>query len=267
MSSTAAVATVLLTGASKGIGRAIAIKLAESNKYKLALLSRNLSSLKETENLCKNINNNVKTYLLKCDVTNSFELKKCIEKCENEFGPLCILINNAGILYKHMIDDNIDFNKIQESYDINVKAVIISCAYSLPFIKKNTSKYPNLTFAVINIGSIVSTLRGSSTKMGIYMSTKFAVRGFTTSLFKEVRDYGIKTSLIMPGFVNTEMVNEITHPGASNKDIRNKMIPANDVANAVNFVLNSSSKCCPLEMLLYPQDDVMKYLVGTNSKL
>ena len=68
-------------------------------------------------------------------------------------------------------------------------------AHIIPLIKKK-KKYPSLTCAVINIGSTASTLRGGSTRLSIYGATKFAIRGFTTNLFKELRDDGIKTSCI-----------------------------------------------------------------------
>ena len=63
------------------------------------------------------------------------------------------------------------------------------------------------------------------------------------------------------------MVTEVTHPGSSDSAIRDKMLMPTDVANAVQFVILSSPKCCPLEVLLYPQNDVMKYLSGAQSKL
>ena len=88
--------TVLITGASRGIGRNIAIHLSLSKKYKLVLLSRNQEKLSETVDLCKQINNNVQLMALQCDINDTNQLKECIKKA-GEFGPYAVLINNAGI--------------------------------------------------------------------------------------------------------------------------------------------------------------------------
>ena len=79
--------TILITGASKGIGKAIAIHLAQHIACKLALLSRNESLLNETANLCKAQNGNIETLCISCDISNKYQFQECIDKIENEFGP------------------------------------------------------------------------------------------------------------------------------------------------------------------------------------
>jgi len=258
--------SVLITGASKGIGRAIAVKLAYNNQYKLALLSRDTNKLIETKKICEMVNPNVDIMLISCDITDNNKLKQNIDKINDTFGPLMILVNNAGYLYKHLINDEINYKNVQKSYDINVNAIINTCTYAMKYLIENKKKYPELTSAVVNIGSTASTLRGGSARLSIYASTKFAIRGFTTFLFKELRDYGIKVSIVMPGFVNTEMITNETHPGSSTKQVRQSMLKPNDVANAVEFVINSDQTCCPLEMLLYPQYNVMDVIKAQEKK-
>jgi 3-oxoacyl-[acyl-carrier protein] reductase len=99
--------------------------------------------------------------------------------------------------------------------------------------------------AVINISSI----SGKSGEAGssAYAASKFGMIGFTQSLYEEVRGYGIKVSVILPGFVDTPMIPPVKHLD------RSKMIRPEDVAEAVLFVLHSSATSCPVEMTLRPQ--------------
>jgi short-subunit dehydrogenase len=99
--------------------------------------------------------------------------------------------------------------------------------------------------AVINIGSI-SGKSGDANASG-YAASKFGLIGFTQSLYEEVREYGIKVSVILPGFVDTPLI-----PETRQLD-RSKMIRADDIAQAVHFVLTSSPSCCPVEITVRPQ--------------
>eukprot|EP01084_Bolivina_argentea_P072236 131198_1 len=244
--------TILLTGASKGIGKAIALSLANTNKYNLSLLSRNLTQLKATAQLCKNINPNIKILTLQCDISNTDAFKKCIDKTAKELGPLCVIINNAGVLYKESMDNKkIDLSKIDQSIDINLRSLIHGSVYAIPYIKESKSKYPHMSCAIIQIGSRASTLRAMWPRISIYAATKFGVRSFTNCLFEDIGDFGIKVSCIMPGLVATEMVKE--HSKSKDKMDPNKMLRPRDIAHAVNYVLSCSDTCCPLEMLVVPQ--------------
>jgi 3-oxoacyl-[acyl-carrier protein] reductase len=99
--------------------------------------------------------------------------------------------------------------------------------------------------AVINISSLSGKLgeAGSSA----YAASKFGIIGFTQSLYEEAREYGIKASVILPGFVDTPMIPPVKHLD------RAKMIRPEDVADAVLFVLNSPPTSCPVEMTIRPQ--------------
>ena len=244
--------TAIITGASKGIGRAIALELAYSNKYKLALISRNMEQLKETDKLCKGINANIQTRVIQCDISNVESFKQIIDNIANDFGPLCILINNAGILYKERTDsDKIDFKMIDKSIDINLRSLMHATIHSVNYIKESKGKYPNLTCAIIQIASRASTLRVTNPAMSIYTATKFGVRAFTNCLFEEIGDCGIKVSCLMPGFVKSDMIDD--HGSFKNQLIPEKMMKPQDVGYAVNFILNCPDSCCPLEMLIIPQ--------------
>eukprot|EP01084_Bolivina_argentea_P069131 125857_1 len=245
--------TVLITGASRGIGRSIAINLSLSKKYKLALLSRNISKLNETINLCKNVNNNIKILSIQCDINNTNKLKQCIKRCGDEFGPYAALINNAGIYNQLLIDKNLTDETIKSTLDTNLSSLIIATKESIPYLKKTKAVFPNMNVSIIQISSTASTLRGNDPMEGIYAASKFGVRGFSDVLFKELKDFGIKICQLMPGWVNTDMTQKF-----SDKLILQNMIQPSDVAYAVDFVLNCPETMCPLEILMYPQYECRK---------
>ena len=246
--------TVLITGASKGIGREIAIDLAKQNKYKIALLSRSVQHLKQTAEQCKDVNPDASILILPCDVTDKTSLKACIDKCALEFGPLSVIINNAGLLYINGIDESIDMNKVADTININLNGAINGCIFSVPHLKKTKQKYQNYQVCVINIASRASV--NTTAKFGIYCASKFGLKGFSDCLFKEMvqTGLGIKVCSIMPGYVNTEMMKNNPDYGAFAID---KMIQARDVVYTVNYVLNCPDTCCPTEILVQPQYDVV----------
>jgi short-subunit dehydrogenase len=103
---------------------------------------------------------------------------------------------------------------------------------------------------IVNICSVAG-LTGKSGEAA-YTAAKFGLRGFSQSLFEEVREYGIKVSTICPGYVDTSLI-----PPNRRVD-RSKMLSPEDVAQAVYEVIVSSARCCPLEIILQPQHDPIK---------
>ena len=250
--------TVLITGASSGIGRGIAEGLAETGKYKLALLARRQNELVKTVELCKQLNPQIETLILPCDATNEEQFKDCINVVGNEFGPLCCCIHNAGIYYQTFIDETADINKTNQCLDINLKSVIHGCTYCVPFIKKKKKKYGNkISCAVIIIASDSSTIRATGPREGIYCATKYGVLGFAECLYHELKEYGIKVSSIMPGWVNTPMSINFNKKYKNNLNVNQlileNLLQVEDIAYTVNYILNAPSTCVPLQVLLVPQ--------------
>jgi len=123
--------------------------------------------------------------------------------------------------------------------DVNLRAPMLLTRLVLPTMIGRENG------AIINIGSIAG--KSGEANASAYAASKFGLIGFTQSLFEEVREYGIKTSVILPGFVDTPLIPETRHLD------RNKMIRPEDVAEAVLYVLRSGPACCPVEITLRPQ--------------
>ena len=224
----------LITGASRGIGKAIAIKLAKQG-VSAALVSRNVEALEETARACREFGNPVLT--LPCDLDKTESIQQLVSRTIAELGGLNILINNAGVNGPGAADSG-DLEAWDLAIDINLRALLHLTRHALPEIEKANWG------AVINIASMAG--RRPFGGSGAYCATKHGVVGFTHALFEDVREKNIKVSVVCPGFVATDMTSEM---GLSDQ----KMIQPDDVAQAVDFVLTYPDTGCPIEIQIMPQ--------------
>jgi NAD(P)-dependent dehydrogenase (short-subunit alcohol dehydrogenase family) len=178
----------VITGASQGIGKAIAEVFAGAGSS-LILLSRNKAKLEENAKKLK-----AKYHIL--DVSKSDDVEKIFSQIEN----IDILINNAGIHFTSPVE-NMDVRKWKELLDINLNGVMYCSKAAINNMMKNKKG------RIINIASIsgkVGDAYGSA-----YSASKFGVIGFTQSLAQEAAKYNITVNAVCPGWVETEMAEEI----------------------------------------------------------
>eukprot|EP00483_Globobulimina_turgida_P006348 UN06358 len=251
MSDSDIIPTVLLTGAASGIGRGIAIHLVKQKKYKLALLDINKNGLTQTQSLCLQQDPLAKIKLIECDITHTQSVRSIIDDIATNFGPLAVVINDAGIIYKHLIDADIDIQKVKQSILINLWAPIFICSYAVPYLKQTKLQYSELNCpSIINVTSVLSTVRATAPEFGIYCATKFGLRGFTSCLFDELRDSGIKVCNLMPAWTNTAMLDNhnVVERNRNNLDdivFGEQALQPNDVGQTVEFILDTSLTCVP----------------------
>jgi len=223
--------TALVTGAGRGIGRAIAIALGQAG-CRIVITARTLPEILAVQK--EILAADGQATAVQADLTSDDDLHSLIQTC----GPVDFLINNAGWgkrapVVRARVDD------WDQTFRLNLRAPMILAKEFLPaMIKKSQG-------AVINIGSVSG--KSGEADGAAYSASKFGLIGFTQSLYEEVREHGIKVSVILPGFVNTPMIPPVKHLD------RSKMIQAEDVAQAVLFVLNSPATACPVEMTIRPQ--------------
>jgi short-subunit dehydrogenase len=222
----------LVTGAGRGIGKAIAISLANSG-CRLILAARTREQL---DDVAKTIGN--EAVAIPTDLTRDDELDRLVEQSSKAWGSVDILINNAGWGKRApVIRANVE--DWDQTLRLNLRAPMILAQKLLPaMVAKGEG-------AVINIGSVSG--KTGEANGAAYSASKFGLIGFTQSLYEEVREHGIKVSVILPGFVDTPLI-----PPNRQLD-RSKMIQADDVAQAVHYVLSSSATCCPVEIAVRPQ--------------
>ena len=223
--------TALVTGAGRGIGRAIAVALAKAG-CTVVVTARSLAELLAVEQEIVAANGNVR--VVQADLTRDDELHSLVQAC----GAVDFLINNAGWgkrapVVRSRVDD------WDQTFRLNLRAPMVLAKELLPLmIRKGDG-------AVINIGSVSG--KSGEANGAAYSASKFGLIGFTQSLFEEVRENGIKVAVILPGFVDTPMI-----PPVKQLD-RSRMIQADDVAEAVLYVLTSPATACPIEITLRPQ--------------
>src|SRR3989304_6819761 len=221
----------LVTGAGRGIGRAIAISLAKSGCH-VHLTARTVLQLAEVQQELRDIGDSA--VAIQADLTRDEDLQNLVESC----GAVDILINNAGWgkrapVVKGSVED------WDRTFRVNLRAPMLLAKLFLPAMLAKGEG------AVINIGSVSG--KTGEANGAAHAASQFGLIGFTPALFEEGREHGIKVAVILPGYVDTPLI-----PPNRQLD-RSKMIQADDVAQAVQYVLTSPPACCPVEITVRPQ--------------
>lgn len=223
----------LVTGASRGIGKEIALILASNGAT--VVINYNGSKARATQVLEEIESKNGKAIIYQADVSDFNQVKQMVSDIKKEFANIHILVNNAGItkdnLILRMSED--EFNDV---IDINLKGVFNCLRHISPIMLKQ--KYGR----IINISSIVG-LHGNAGQVN-YSAAKAGVIGMTKSLAKELGSRGITVNAVAPGYIDTDMTKVLKD---DLKDKVREQIPlrqlgqAEDVANAVAFLASDKS--------------------------
>lgn len=190
--------TVLVTGASRGIGRAIATLFAENGYNTIINYNKSENEAVDLYNTLKN--NGLSVRLFKADVSNRTQVNSMINFCIGEFERIDVLINNAGISKNKLFTDISD-DDWKEMMDINLNSVFFCTQKALQYmIEQKSGK-------IINISSIWGVVGGSCEVH--YSTSKAAIIGMTKALSKELGPSNIQVNCIAPGVIQTDMLNNI----------------------------------------------------------
>lgn len=231
--------TALVTGASRGIGRAIALRLAEDGANVAVIYAGSADKAKAVVNEITALGVNAKAY--RCNVADSAAVNETVKAVTNDLGKIDILVNNAGItrdgLMLHMKDE--DFDAV---LDTNLKGAfnMIRACYS-GFIRKKSGR-------IINISS-VSGIMGNAGQAN-YSASKAGVIGLTKSVARELASRGITCNAVAPGFIQTDMTENL---GDNNPLLNSiplgRMGKPEDIAAAVAFLASDSAAYITGEVL------------------
>ena len=224
--------TALVTGASRGIGRAIARALAGEGA-RLVLVSRGAGRLEETASLCR-ADGAEAVSVRSLDLADSGAVDNLCEELLSE-GGVDILVNNAGAFVDGTALDG-DPGEWERGLRLNVLVPMHLTRRLAPAMTRRERG------TIINLGS-VAAIEGMEAA-GAYATTKHALRGWSLSCYQALRKHGIKVVLINPGFVDTDMT-----AGVEGAD-RSRMLAPEDVAEAAMLGIRTRPACCPEEITL-----------------
>jgi len=224
----------LVTGAGRGIGRAICLELAKAGSG----IAVNDLSKESGEKVVSEVEKlNRKSSFYKTDVSNHIEVTNMVSDVLKEFRKIDVLVNNAGIATSTLVKD-MDEKEWDRVLDVNLKGVFnCSKAVLKDMIKRKSGKIINIASSAAFTGNGVISANYSASKAGII--------GFTKTLAREVAPYGITVNAVAPSFIYTDMIKELL----AGKNIEDyiKLIPLGrpgkpeDVANAVLFLASDKS--------------------------
>lgn len=223
----------LITGATRGIGKQIALTLSKEG-YSIALNYRTENN--ELEELKKKIeNNNVEVLAVQGDVSNFEDCEKIVKETIEKFGKIDVLVNNAGIT-KDMLLARMKEEDFKQVIDVNLVGTFNVTKNVISYMMKARSG------RIINLSSVVG-ISGNAGQSN-YAASKAGIIGFTKSLAKEVASRNILVNAIAPGFIQTSMTDvlkdEVKEEIAKAIPLK-RMGTAEDVANLVKFLASSDS--------------------------
>jgi NAD(P)-dependent dehydrogenase (short-subunit alcohol dehydrogenase family) len=196
----------IVTGASRGIGRAISIALAQEGAT-VILAARSVPKLHETADQIAKAGGKAEIVVTELSEENS--IKNLVKVTVEKFGRLDILINNAGITHSSKFEQT-KTEDFKRCLQINATAPFILCREALPLLKKSPTSY------IINISSIVG-VKGYPLQSA-YTASKHALRGMTISLAEELNGTNVRVHLICPGGVDTDLISRV-RPDLKREDL------------------------------------------------
>jgi 3-oxoacyl-[acyl-carrier protein] reductase len=231
----------IITGASKGIGKAIAKRLAQKG-VNLVLAARTQSTLDEAvEELKKE--NNVQAFGVSCDVSRLADLENLVNTTKEKLGRVDILINNAGVSSQYAFEKQ-PLDDLERLAHTNYLGYVRLTRLVIPDMIANKA------------GSIINMVSGSVLVEPVprsflaYSSLKVGLRAFSKGLFWEMRDHGIKVTAIMPGVTDTDLTGKLAEITGEQKE---RLISTQSIEDAVMFALTVPQNVCPLELAVINQ--------------
>lgn len=187
----------LITGASRGIGRAIALELAQQGIQRVILVARDRRKLAKVAQEIEAMN--VQATILAIDLTQTIELNVAIAQMWRSYGPIHLLVNCAGVAYQNSFL-RIKMPQVQEELSVNLLGM-----YNLTsLIARRMASHREGT--IVNVSSLMGKIAAPT--MATYSATKFAILGFTQALRHELAEHNIRVTALLPSLTDTDMVRD-----------------------------------------------------------
>jgi NADP-dependent 3-hydroxy acid dehydrogenase YdfG len=243
MTNNIATKIIVITGASSGLGEAAAKHLSEQGA--IVVLGARRSDHIQT--LAKELAvKGGKALALTTDVTKYEQVKKLVDTAVQTYGRIDVMINNAGLMPQSPLD-RLRIDEWNRMVDVNIKGVLYGIAAALPYMREKKSGH------IINVASVAGhKVRPNNV---VYAATKHAVRVISEGLRQEVKGFNIRTTIISPGAIDTELPNTISEPDIAenmHKFYKDVSISADSFASAVAFAISQPEDVDINEILFRP---------------
>lgn len=229
----------IVTGASRGIGRAIALLFAK-NKSKVVLSARNKKELEELSAEIKK--GGGEAFVVAADMTKEADIKSLVEQTIKHYGTIDLVINNAGLgIWAPVAEMKTeDFDTV---FDVNVRGIFLMCREVIPHLTKKGGGQ------IINIASVAA--KSANANLAAYCASKAALVMFSESLALEVRNQNIKVTCVSPGSVASEFSGEFPKERPTNRPGLVKLT-CEEVAQACLMVATPNPNAWTSELILRP---------------
>lgn len=234
---------VVITGASSGLGEATARHLSEQGAT-VVLGARRAARI---QSLAEELTaGGGKALALTTDVTQRDQVARLVDAAVQNYGRVDVVINNAGLMPLAPLE-RLKVDEWDRMIDVNIKGVLYGIAAALPHMQKQKSGH------IINVSSVA----GHRVMLGgaVYSATKYAVRALSEGLRQEVKPYNIRTTVISPGAVATELLNTISDPdiaASTRARVGEIAVPVNSFARAVAYAISQPDELDINEILFRP---------------
>ena len=234
---------IVITGASSGLGEATARHLSGLGAT-VVLGARRIDRIKSlADELARQ---GGKALAVGTDVTDPQQVKTLVDAAVQTYGRVDVLINNAGLM-PHSPLERLKIDDWNRTIDVNIKGVLYGIAAALPYMKEQKAGH------IINVSSVAGHKVGPGS--AVYAATKHAVLALSEGLRQEVKPYNIRTTVISPGAVATELPDSATEPDVAanlRKFYAAYAIPADSFARAVAFAISQPDDVDINEILFRP---------------
>lgn len=234
---------IVITGASSGLGEAAA-RMLSSMGATVVLAARRKDRIEKLAT--ELIQNGEKALAIQTDVTDVKQVKHLVDATVKEYGRIDVMLNNAGLMPQSLLEQ-LKIEDWDKMIDVNIKGVLYGIAAALPYMKKQRSGH------IINVSSVAGHKIGVGS--AVYSATKFAVRAISEGLRQEVKPYNLRTTVISPGAIATELPASVTDPAMSkslHEFYEKNAIPADSFARAVAYAINQPEEVDISEILFRP---------------
>jgi short-subunit dehydrogenase len=234
----------IVTGASRGIGLALATALVEEG-YAVTMTARKPEQLEQAADALRG--EGAKVEHVAANLADEESVRAVVARHREAFGRLDVLVNNAGVGIGAAADEH-QPKYVDMQIDVNLRAIVLFYRECAALLRAAGGEHRNAL--VVNLASMAG--KSPSPWLSVYSATKAAVIAYTTAMNKELNDAGVKSVAFCPGFVDTDMSDFVKESIPAEQ-----MLPTSDIAEALRFVLRLSPNCVIPEIVFQRPDETI----------